>query len=333
MIPTISSSTIPAMGAILEADDQGLGVTALKVAMELGLFEVVAGGPQRAEEIAQATDCNARGMTVLLDALCAKNLLDKTEGSYILTPTSETYLVRSGRGYCLPIYLAWLQAREKFIDFVRTGRATLDLTSPQAEDLWVSYAAPDRVRLPEFVEIVRKRWRDSGIATRLGRGAHILDLGCGSGFKSFTLLQMDPAARVTAVDSPKVLEITKDVAELMDVSSRVTFQNGDVDRPLPDATFDMFLIGSLLHYYDPATAIEILGKAYRALQPGGLMVLNAKPADEERKTDIALLSMIDVSNCAPHGQHYTFNEYRQLLEAAGFKSAELVQPVMIAAQK
>jgi hypothetical protein len=45
---------IPSMGAILEADDYGMVVTALKTAMELDIFEIVAEGHHRLEEIAQA---------------------------------------------------------------------------------------------------------------------------------------------------------------------------------------------------------------------------------------------------------------------------------------
>lgn len=329
----MNNTNIPPMGAILEADEYGLVVTALKTALELNIFEIVAQGHQRAGDIAQAANCNPRAMGILLDVLCVKNLLDKSNGCYSLTPTSETYLIRSGRGYCVPLYLAWLQARERFVDFVRTGNAALDLTSPAAEDLWVSYAAPDRVRLPELIEIVRKRWTDAEILSRLADGAHILDLGCGSGFKSFTLLQMDPTIRVTAVDSPKVLEIARDVAALMGVTDRVTFQNGDVDQELPQEAFDMVLIGNLLHYYDSASAIPILQKMHGVLKAEGLMVLYAKAVDEERKTDPALLSTIDISNCAPHGQAYTFTEYRAMLQAAGFQSVNSCGPVLISAQK
>jgi len=319
--------SIPTLSPILEADEQGVWVTALKTAMELDIFEIIAQGHHSLEEIAKATHCNPRGLSVLLDALCVKNVLDKSNGCYSLTPTSETYLIRSGRGYCVPIYLAWHQARDKFIDFVRTGKSALDLTSPLAEDIWVSYAAPDRVRLAELIPLVHNRWTESGIPSRMSPGAHILDLGCGSGFKSFALLQMDPTARVTGADSPKVLEITKEVADQMGVTSRVTFQNGDVDRELPEDTFDMVLIGNLLHYYNPASATSILQKAYRALKPGGIIVIYSKAVDEERKTDPALLSMIDVSNCAPQAQSYTFTEYRNILEAAGY--LHVTQPTVV----
>jgi len=329
----MNDKNFPTMGAILEADDKGVVVTSLKTALELDIFEIVAQGHQRVQEIAQAASCNTRAMGILLDVLCVKDLLAKSDGCYSLTPTSETYLIRSGRGYCVPLYLAWLQARDRFIDFVRTGKATLDLTGPAAEDLWVSYAAPDRVRLPELIEIVHKRWTDADILSRLASDARILDLGCGSGFKSFTLLQMAPGARVTAVDSPKVLEITREIADRMGVTDRVTFQNGDVDRELPAETFDMVLIGNLLHYYDPEAAVSILQNMHRALKPNGLMVLYAKTVDEERKTDPALLSAIDVSNCAPQGQLYTFTEYRDMLLAAGFRDVNYCEPVIISAQK
>jgi 2-polyprenyl-3-methyl-5-hydroxy-6-metoxy-1,4-benzoquinol methylase len=324
---------IPSMGAILEADDHGLVVTALKTAMELDVFEVIRQGHQSAEDVAQETKCNVHGMSVLLDALCAKDLLGKTNGLYHLTPTSETYLIRSGQGYCTPIFLAWFQAREKFIDFVKTGNATLDLTSPEAEDVWVSYASPDRVRLPELVELVQKRWAGSGIQSRMKPGASILDVGSGSGIKSFTLLQADSRAHVTAVDSPKVLEIAREIAEAMGVASQVTFQNGSVEHDLPKNTFDMVLIGSLLHYYDIPSAFQILQKMHHALKPGGLIVIYAKAVDEERKSDPALLSMIDVSNCAPHGQHYTFSEYRQMLEAAGFSDVTQSEVAIISGVK
>ena len=79
--------------------------------------------------------------------------------------------------------------------------------------------------------------------------------------------------------------------------------------------------------------ISILQKMHRVLKADGLMVLYAKAVDEERKTDPALLSTIDISNCAPHGQAYTFTEYRDMLQAAGFRNVNYCEPVIISADK
>jgi C-methyltransferase len=320
--------SIPSMGAILEADDQGTVVTIVKTAMELDVFEIIAQGNQRVEDIARAANCNVRGMGILLDVLCVKGLLGKSNGQYQLTPTSETYLVRSGRGYCTPMYLAWLQARDHFIDFVRTGKPTLDLMAPEAEDLWAAYASPDRVRLPELVELVTKRWTSAGMIPMPIPNASILDVGSGSGFKSFSLLPANPEAHITAVDSPKVLEITREVAEMMGVSHQVTFQSGDVLTEIPAESFDMVLFGNLLHYFDSETTTNILRKAYRALKTGGMVIIYSKGIDEERVSDPALISNVDISNCGPHGQHYTASEYKNMLAAAGFNNIQHLEPVI-----
>lgn len=321
--------SVPTMGAILEADEHGAIATAVKTAMELDVFEVVAHDNHTVEDIARVTDCSVRGMQILLDALCAKDLLVKSNGNYQLTTTSETYLVRGGRGYCVPIYRAWLQAREHFTDFVRTGKATLDLMAPEAEDLWVSYVAPDRVRLPELLELVTKRWTSIGMIPLPMPNASILDIGTGSGFKSLALLQADANARLTAVDSPKVLEITREVAEMVGVSHQVTLQTGDVLSEIPAESFDIVLFGSLLHYFEPTTTTDILRKAHRALKPGGRAIIYATILDDERKTSHGLLANIDVSNCSPHGQHYSMTEYANMLKAAGFKATEVFEPVIL----
>ena len=75
------------------------------------------------EQIGKATGCHQHGLRTLLDALCPIGLLQQAEGRYELTPTAEAYLVRGSPAYCMPIYLAWLQNRARFIEFVRTGRA------------------------------------------------------------------------------------------------------------------------------------------------------------------------------------------------------------------
>jgi SAM-dependent methyltransferase len=321
------TTSIPSMGAILEADEQGVTVTAVKTAMELDIFEVIAEGHHTVEDIARVTNCNLRALNILLDVLCVKGLLGKVDNAYQLTPTSETYLIRSGRGYCIPLYLAWLQAREHFTEFVRTGKPTLNLMAPESEDLWVSYAAAERVRLPELVELATKRWTSVGLIPLPMRNASILDIGSGSGFKSFSLLPGNPDAHITAVDSPKVLEITRDVAEAMGVSHQVTLQSGDVLSEVPAERFDMVIFGNLLHYFDAGTATNILRKAYRALRPEGLAVIYAKGI-QDRATDTALLSNIDISNCGPHGGHYTAAEYMGLFQGAGFEDVYHTEPVV-----
>jgi SAM-dependent methyltransferase len=323
----------PPMGAIETADNVGLQVTAVQTAMELDLFTIIAGGRHSLEEIGKATGCNHHGLRTLLDALCPIGLLQQVDGRYELTATAEAYLVRSSPAYCVPIYLAWLQNRARFIDFVRTGRAGLDLTAPEAEDLWVAYAAPARLQWPELAPGAREQWSAAGITPATFPGARILDLGCGAGYKSFCLLQADPSAHLTALDRPKVLAVAEDIAAAMGVSHQVTFTSNDVANAFFDKTFDMMLFGSLLHYYNDATVTDLLCKAHHSLYSAGIVVINAWVVDDQRSDSVALLSAIDVSNCAPSAQHRTFREYQQLLVSAGFDEVSQPIPFMIFGRK
>jgi 2-polyprenyl-3-methyl-5-hydroxy-6-metoxy-1,4-benzoquinol methylase len=321
------------MGAIELADTIGLQVTAVQTAMELDLFTIIASGGHCLEEIGQTSGCNPHGLRTLLDALRPTGLLQQTNGRYELTATATAYLVRGSPAYCLPIYLAWLQNRARFIDFVRTGRAGLDLTAPEAEDLWVAYAAPARLQWPELAPRAREQWAAAGVTPATFPGARILDLGCGAGYKSFSLLQADPGAHVTALDRPKVLGVAQDIATAMGVLHQVTFTSNDVAEAFYERTFDLVLFGSLLHYYNDTKATSLLRKASRSLYSAGVVVINTRVIDEERSDSIALLSAIDVHNCAPYAQHRTFREYRELLVSAGFDRVAQPTPFLIFGRK
>src|SRR5258708_37230833 len=81
---------------------------------------------------------------------------------------------------------------------------------------------------PELAETASTRWEALGVNAETLPGAHILDVACGSGVKRFVLAQADPDARVTANDSPKVLEVTANIADAMGIAGQVMDQSGDV---------------------------------------------------------------------------------------------------------
>ncbi|MBU7018062.1 MAG: hypothetical protein HXS44_11185 [Theionarchaea archaeon] len=85
--------------------------TALRAALELDVFTVIARGQSDLERIAAATNCSERGMRILLDALCPLGLLSKSHNEYFLTPPSEAFLVCDNPTYygdwCLKTRIAW----------------------------------------------------------------------------------------------------------------------------------------------------------------------------------------------------------------------------------
>jgi 2-polyprenyl-3-methyl-5-hydroxy-6-metoxy-1,4-benzoquinol methylase len=315
----------PSLGAIEEISTAGLKVTVLKTAMKLDVFTTIASGHRRLEEIAYATRCSVRGMRVLLDALCPLGLLSKSAGLYALTPSAQAYLVHTVPTCCADIFLASFQNRERFADCVRTGTPGLDLTAPEAEDLWVSYAAPYLLLWPELAEIVRSRWEAAGVTAQAVSGAQVLDVACGAGVKSFVLAQADPTVRVLAIDTPKVLVVTTQIAEAMGVAAQVSYQSGDVvHMDLGSEQFEIVLLGNILHFFPPNQIQGMLRKIHQTLKVGGLVVVDDGVLDEERcQAEEVLLSAVFLVNSAPYGEFYTFSEYREFLEQAGFTQVTL----------
>jgi SAM-dependent methyltransferase len=243
--------------------------------------------------------------------------------------------VRIAPTYCADIYLTSFQSRERFADCVRTGKPAIDLTAPEAEDLWVSYTAPYLLLWPELAEIVRSRWEEAFVNVQNGSGAHMLDVACGSGVKSFVLAQADPRLRVTVVDTPKVLAVTAQIAEAMGVAAQVSYQAGDVvQMELGSEQFDIVLLGNILHFFPANQIQDILRKVHQALRFGGLVVIDDGVLDEERcQAEPVLLSAVDIVNSAPDAAFYTFSEYQELLQGVGFTRVTLHGDRPVSARK
>lgn len=215
----------PSLDVVWDLEYEVWKATALKAALELDVFTTIADGHRTLSDIVAATQCDERGMRILLDALCPLGLLSKADGDYRLTPTSETYLVKGKPTYygdwCLQTQLAW-EARARIAEGIRTGKAFgLDVSRPHTDELWVQDLSKAILNWPLRAENARVIWETLGINKETHPGLHILDAGCGHGVKSFVLAQGDPDVRVTALDFPKVLELAGKVAKAMGVAEQV----------------------------------------------------------------------------------------------------------------
>lgn len=299
--------------------------TAVKAALELDLFTTIAKGYKTLGEIGAETGCSERGLRILLDALCPLGLLTKGSGQYALTPTSDAFLVRERPTYYgewyLKTQLAW-EARALVAEGVRRGASVgVDVSKPDAEELWLSCEAPSMVTWPLQTQHARHMWEQLEVSKETRPGLHILDAASGSAVNSLVLAQTDPAVHVTALDSPKVLhEVTAKVAQAMGVRKQVSFCCGDLlDIDLGSQRFDLVHFGLILYYFSCEQVREILRRTHTALKRGGLVVVNSPIADEERcRHEIALMVALQLFIFAPRSEVYTFRQYQDFLEQAGF---------------
>lgn len=156
--------------------------------------------------------------------------------------------------------------------------------------------------------------RDEGPRTRAGdgRGPMIADVCTGSGCIAIALARMIPAARVVAADiSREALALARENAELLGVSDRVEFREGDLLDPfaefagrldytvanppyIPDDEWDG--VAANVRGHEPEIALRggadgmrfvrpILEEGPALLRPGGMILVEvaSRRADEARE--------------------------------------------------
>jgi arsenite methyltransferase len=119
-------------------------------------------------------------------------------------------------------------------------------------------------------DVLRRR-RLVGEALQAAPGERVLDVGCGPGFYVAELLaQVGATGSVVGVDaSPQTLALARRRTQGQD--NLALHQADAAALPVADASFDKALSVQVLEYVlDPAA---VLGELYRALRPGGRLVL------------------------------------------------------------
>ena len=112
---------------------------------------------------------------------------------------------------------------------------------------------------------------------RLSEGSRGLDAGCGVGLQSLLLAEaVGPAGHVVGLDqSPAFLRYGSEVAKASDLSSRISFHEGDVGKlPFDDKTFDWVWSADCVGY-PTGNLLPALRELARVVKPGGMVAILA----------------------------------------------------------
>ncbi|HCS49271.1 MAG TPA: methyltransferase type 11 [Candidatus Aminicenantes bacterium] len=104
---------------------------------------------------------------------------------------------------------------------------------------------------------------------KLGAGACVLDLGCGTGTLTILAKQMHPEAEKTGIDpDPAVLVRAREKAERG--GAQITWDRGVATRlPYPDGAFDRVVSSLVTHHLTRPDRRAAFREVRRVLRPGG----------------------------------------------------------------
>lgn len=115
----------------------------------------------------------------------------------------------------------------------------------------------------------------------------VLDLGCGYGFLCYMLSFTSYGRQITGVDYDEEKILTAE--HCYSKTDRVGFIYADITAYELDR-YDTIIISDVLHYLEPQQQVEVLRKAFNALNPGGRVIVRDANAELEDRHKGSMLT-------------------------------------------
>ena len=299
------------------------GACIFAAAADLGVFETLARGVLTADDLARELRCNARAITVLLDALGAMGVLDKREGRYALTASARPYLDPASPSCVLPMVLHQANCMRRWAQLsfvVKSGKPAERTPSVRGEDADTeSFIGGMHVLAgPVADDVVRS------LAPLSFR--HLLDVGGGPGTWTMAFLRAVPGATATLFDLPDVIPLAERRFAEAGMSGRVRLAAGDYEKdPLP-AGADFAWVSAIIHSLGRRENRRLYASIYGALAPGGTIAVRDVVMNPDRTTPpMGALFAVNMLVGTEEGGTYTLDEIREDLGSAGFTAVEHVR--------
>ncbi len=300
---------------------------AIHVVATLGIADLLKDGPMSVDELAEVTETHASALYRILRALASVGVFaEQSDGRFGLTPLAEhlqtdvpgslrSWAMLMGRPY---IITAW----GHILHSVKTG----ELAFPEVYGMtaWEYRAAhPEESAIFDaamtglsLAEAVARSYDFSGIGV-------LVDVGGGKGALLAAVLAANPALRGILFDQPHVVAGAKDLLERAGVADRCEVVGGSFFEAVPGEA-EAYLLKSIIHDWDDASAIEILRTCRTAMADTARLLLverGIRPRNEPdpaKFIDLMMLVMLG-------GQERTADEYERLYAEAGFGLTNIIR--------
>ncbi|MGQ9920465.1 MAG: methyltransferase [Desulfobacca sp.] len=294
----------------------------LFTAAELDIFTKLAGFHYTAAELARDHGWEVRATTRLLDCLTALGLLGKDGGRYRLAEGSET-LARDHPATILPMILhlnhIW-RNWSHLTEVIREGKNDhLKKIGDWGGEVQEAFIGAMHAIGRELAEDIAASY-DASPYRRL------LDIGGASGTYTMAFLRRQPEMRAVLFDFAPVLTLAKQRLAAEGFLERVELVAGDFYTDELPAGCDLALLSAIIHQNSPAQNVALYQKIYRALLPGGAVLIRDHIMDETRTQPPAgALFALNMLVNTKAGDTYTLAEVQEQLQAAGFMEVRLLR--------
>jgi hypothetical protein len=313
--------------------------SAVHVAAELGIADLMKDAPRSHEELAATTRTDASSLLRLLRLLVSHGLLtEERDGRFSLTAIGAC--LRQDSPDSMRDTVLWVGGRmhRDWLDllyclesgqpaFRRAGMADYFTRLSQHPN---EAAIFDRGQ----ARVTRAFAAALAASYDFSRFGTIVDVGGGTGLLLEALLANNPGLRGTLFDLEHVVERARTRLAGTAVADRCTFRAGDFFREVPEGA-DAYLSMHVIHDWDDAAALKILEVCRSAMhREARLLVFEAVYPAQIEPSDIGRnATMVDMNLLvSTGGRQRTVAEFETLYAAAGFevsRVATILGPTVI----
>ena len=249
---------------------------AIQVAAELGIADRLADEPVALDQLAARTGTNAAALGRLLRFLAAYGVFRESPSERFSNTTLSLVLrdddPHSVRANLRRVDRSWWSAAGALEHAVRTGEAAFRHVHGMPFFQYMKANAEAQKRFDEGMARYSDA-HDAAIAAAFDftRFRRIVDVGGGRGGLLRQILLRAPDAAGVLFEQPQVVEQARGL-QAADPLSRAELVAGDFFAAVP-AGGDCYVIKGVLHDFDDAQCVAILGNCRRAMRGDGCVVI------------------------------------------------------------
>jgi predicted O-methyltransferase YrrM len=292
----------------------------LRAGIRLGVFPLLEHQTLSPQEVAQRLQANPRFVQAFLDACAALGLLQKTDGKFTNSEISTAFLVPGKQDYVgnlvLHITNYW-QTWGNLDRLIREGRTELPFENgyTDAATYWKEYMEGQHDRA------VAGQGQNLAASVDLSGRRKMLDLGGGAASYSIALCTANPQLHAVVIDAKEPLEVARPLVEEQHLQDRISLHEADMHTVELDADYDVVLISGVVLIKSEAECRQAFRRAYDALVPGGLIIvqdfMRVDHSDKRRFLDTMMDLYVLVGFDPGAGDRYG-DEYTAWLQDTGF---------------
>jgi len=297
----------------------------LQTGVKLDIFSNIGTGSKSAEEIAKDLGGDLRGVSALLNALAAMDLLKNNNWIFSNTDFSRQFLSKDSPDYTGFIIMhhhhlmaSWAEMSKAVLSGNpnRSSVSDTDMESERESFLMGMFNIASSLA-PIYSKIVD-----------LSNCTQLLDMGGGPGTYAIHFCLNNPELNATVFDLPTTRKFAEDTIASFDLSDRIRFKEGNyLDKNTDFKTrYDVAWLSHILHGEGPDDAELIVKKAVKTLKQGGIILIHEFILDNTMDGPLfPALFNLNMLIGTDNGRAYSEAQLRKMLKNCGITNTQRLE--------